>query len=76
MSYTEIYKKIYDQIKFDKISHKEAHRMSILITDVISNLCGLIIKENSVQLQRHSSLTNTVNEIINQVIEDDLGIDL
>lgn len=70
MSYTEIYRKIYEQIKFDQISHEEAHRISLLITDAISNL-GLIIKENSVQLQKHSLLTNTVNEIVNKLIEDD-----
>ena len=38
MNYTEVYKKIYNQIKKDYISHEEAHRASLKITNTLMDV--------------------------------------
>lgn len=38
MNYTEVYKKIYSQIKKDYISHKEAHKASLNITNTLMDV--------------------------------------
>lgn len=62
MSYTEIYRKIYAEVKSDKISHEEAHKISLSITEAISNL-NLIIKENTANVS--DVVRNIINELYN-----------
>jgi len=62
MSYTEIYRKIYAEVKSDKISHEEAHKISLSITEAISNL-NLIIKQNTANVS--DAVRNIVNELYN-----------
>ena len=62
MSYTEIYRKIYAEVKSDKISHEEAHKISLSITEAISNL-NLIIKQNTANVS--DVVRNIVNELYN-----------
>jgi len=65
MSYTEIYRKIYAQVKSEKISHEDAHKISLSITEAISNL-GLIIKENPI------NVALAVKNIIKEVVKDNI----
>ena len=61
MSYTEIYRKIYAQVKSEKISHEDAHKISLSITEAISNL-GLIIKENPINVAL--AVKNIIKEVV------------
>lgn len=65
MSYTEIYRKIYAEVKSEKISHEEAHKISLSITEAISNL-GLMIKENPI------NVALAVKNIIREVVKDNI----
>jgi len=59
MNYTDIYRKVYAEVKSEKISHEEAHRISLSITDAISNL-SLIIKE----------YPKNVGEVVKSLLKD------
>jgi len=38
LDYTSIYRKIYSEIKTDKIPHEEAHRASLQIANALSDI--------------------------------------
>jgi hypothetical protein len=63
MSYTQIYRDIYQQVRIEKVSHEDAHRITMSITDAISNL-GLIIKDNpsNLKLEVKKKIKKTIEE--------------
>jgi len=60
MGYTEIYRKIYSEVKTEKIDHESAHKISLRITEAISNL-GMIVADQS------DTVIDTVGSIIRDI---------
>lgn len=58
MNYTEIYRKLYDCLNIDNLSHEDVHRCAITITEALSEL-SLILKSQNPQT------VYAVNEIVN-----------
>lgn len=46
-NYTEVYKKIYKEIKTDQISHDKAHRAALKITNTIMDIYAITLDEKN-----------------------------
>jgi hypothetical protein len=41
MNYTEVYRKLYNSVKNENLSHEEVHKFALSIAEAISHLYGL-----------------------------------
>jgi hypothetical protein len=67
MNYTEIYNKVYAELKNDQLSHEEVHKSAISICEAISNLYTL----STVYVP---SVLSTITEIIEDLNQSNLDI--
>jgi hypothetical protein len=62
MNYTEMYRKIYEELKTEELSHDHVHKSTLSICEAISNLYLLTNEE-------FPSIIPTVSEIMNSLYE-------
>jgi hypothetical protein len=67
MNYTEIYNKVYIELKTDDLSHKDVHKSTIAICEAISDLWIISQKQNP-------SILNVITDIVNDLYLGDLEI--
>ena len=67
MNYTEIYNRVYTELKTDELSHKDVHKSTISICEAISDLWIISQKQNP-------SILNVITDIVNDLYLGDLEI--
>lgn len=67
MNYTEVYNKVYAELKADHLPHEAVHKSSIAICEAIADLWSLTN-------EHYPSVLNTITEIMEDLYKKDLNI--